>query len=161
MNFPKLPRMPMRSESEPGYEKEAWRPTWQCFCCYDTGFVVSHLAAMVIEGFNLNKDKLPICQNPNCDVRLGQTLLNSNCLDWRLDQAICLELDRQERDVWDSWRQEQYELRQKALGIVEGFAKSHSLRCRGRTPTEEMEARQKHSCVLAESNGQMSEVLAE
>ena len=156
MKLPSLSRMPMRPESEPGYDKEAWRPTWRCFCCHDTGYVTSSLAAMVIEGYDPNKDKLPICQNTNCHTRPGEMLLQSDALDWRLDAAICQELERLERKVWDSWRHEQHELRKKAWGNVVELATTHSLRQGSRTPTEEIEARQKHQAVLAEMNGQVA-----
>lgn len=153
MKFQPLSRMPMRPESEPGYDKEAWQPTWRCFCCHDTGFVITSLAAMVIEGYDFDKDKLPICQNTNCHTRPGETLLKSDALDWRLDAAICQELDRLEREAGNSWRHSLHELGKKALGIVEEFATAHSLRKRSRTPKEEMLAQQKHLAVLAEMNG--------
>jgi len=111
---------------------------------------------MVIEGYDPNKDKLPICQNTNCHTRPGEMLLQSDALDWRLDAAICQELDLLERKAWDSWRHEQHELRKKAWGTVIELATTHSLRQRSRTPTEEMEAQQKHQAVLAEMNGQVA-----
>jgi ABC-type proline/glycine betaine transport system substrate-binding protein len=58
----KLPRFPMRPEKESEAEVEIWQPNWKCFCCHDSGIVVSHLAAMVIEEFDFKRDKPPRCQ---------------------------------------------------------------------------------------------------
>jgi hypothetical protein len=98
----KLPRIIMRQENEPGYEEELWQPTWKCFCCHDSGIVIFHLAAMVIEEFNPKLDKLPRCQNHGCSAgsHYDNSPILSACIDYRLTPEICLELDTVEREAW-------------------------------------------------------------
>ena len=97
----KLPRNPMHPEKESDAEVEIWQPTWKCFCCHDSGIVVSHLAATVIEGFNSNRDKLPRCQNPGCKSGSHWDSDNiTHCVDYRLTSGICLQLDAAEREAW-------------------------------------------------------------
>lgn len=99
--LPQLPRAIMRKEDEPGYEKELWQPTWNCFCCHDFGIIQSHLAAMVIIGFNSKRDKLPRCQNYGCSAgeRYDTNTLKS-CIDYRFSPHICQKLDAIEREAW-------------------------------------------------------------
>jgi hypothetical protein len=99
--LPELPRAIMRKEDEPGHEKGLWQPTWNCFCCRDLGLVQSHLAAMVIKGFNAKSDKLPRCQNQGCSAGErydGDALLG--CIDYRFSTEICQKLDAIERNAW-------------------------------------------------------------
>jgi len=97
----KLPRTPMRPEKESDAEIEIWQPTWKCFCCHDSGIVVSHLAAMIIEGFDFKRDKLPRCQNPGCNSGCHWDSDNiTHCVDYRLTPGICQELDATEREAW-------------------------------------------------------------
>ncbi len=99
--LPQLPRAIMRKEDEPGYEKELWQPTWNCFCCHDFGIVQSHLAAMVIKEFNPNRDKLPRCQNRGCSAgERYDTNTLSGCIDYRFSPEICQKLDAAEREAW-------------------------------------------------------------
>ncbi|NEP02039.1 MAG: hypothetical protein F6K58_25955 [Symploca sp. SIO2E9] len=150
MDLPQLPPMPMRPEHEPGYSKEIWQPQWRCFCCHDTGIVVSHLAAMVIKGYNANRSKFPLCQNPNCHAEVGIPEEYNHCLDFRFNGEICAELDKRERQSWQDWtkgrQQRLSELNTKVSALAEGM----SLRKRQRTPSEEIEAQRRHQEVLDE-----------
>ena len=65
----KLSRAYLRPETEPGYEREAWRPTWKCFCCQDSGLIKEHLVKTVIDGYNPNTDKLVRCNATDCEGR--------------------------------------------------------------------------------------------
>ena len=148
----KLPPMFMRREDEPGYEREIWQPDWNCFCCQDTG-QARHAAEMFIEGYDPNKHKLPVCQNPGCQAGqvFGAAPSLKYSLDWRLDAAMCQEADRVQREVWrEEVRRQQQQGRPRVdLDLSQiGF----NLRGRSRTPEEEMLARQKHEAVLAEMN---------
>ena len=99
--LPQLPRVLMRKEDEPGYEKELWQPTWNCFCCHDFGVVQSHLAAMVIIGFNSKCDQLPRCQNYGCSAgERYDTNTLAGCIDYRFSPEICQKLDAAEREAW-------------------------------------------------------------
>ena len=142
----KLPRETMRPEKEPGADPEIWQPDWNCFCCHDTGIVHHYLVTLVIDGYDSNRDKLPRCHNRGCDAGShydGHTLAGS--VDYRLTNDICQELDAIERENWRDYVQKK---RQKLKIDLSTIGKN--LRQRSRTPTEEMEARQKHQAVLAE-----------
>ena len=149
---PKLPPIFMRREDEPDYEPEIWLPNWKCFCCEDTG-QARRAAEMFIEGYDWNKHKLPVCQNPDCEAgaKLGAAPSLQASLDWRLDAQMCREADQVRRELW---RQEVKRQQQQGRPRVEidlsqvGF----NLRGRRRTPEEEMLAQQKHQAVLAEMN---------
>ncbi len=142
MNIKKLPRYPMRREDEPGYEKEIWQPGWNCFCCHDTGIVVSHLATLAIDGYDYNRDKFPRCVNPGCkagDHWDSEALTDS--IDYRISAATCQKLDAIEREDWrQTARRHQINIR--------ALAKVLSLRKRDRTSSEEMEAQRRHEEAL-------------
>ncbi|GFE72260.1 hypothetical protein [Chroococcus sp. FPU101] len=99
MKLPQLPREIIRREDEPFYEKEIWQPSWNCFCCEDSGIVRTRLAKMVIQGFNPNCDRIPICQAPGCNAGAKWLHLDGN-IDLRLTAAICQEFDRISREDW-------------------------------------------------------------
>ncbi|WP_414530265.1 hypothetical protein [Nodularia chucula] len=107
MKLPELPPEPIRNEDQPGYQKEVWQPSWRCFCCEDTGIVRSRLAAMVIRGYNSNRDRLPICQAPGCNAGVNWLHLEGN-IDMRLTAAICQELDRISREDWRQSTQQKF-----------------------------------------------------
>lgn len=151
MNIEKLPRVPMRREDEPGYEKEIWQPSWNCFCCHDTGIINQHLAVMVIDGYDSNRDKFPRCVNPGCkagDHWDSEAL--TGCVDYRINAATCQKLDAIERE---GWRQT---VRQKQINI-QALATMMSLRKRERTSIEEMEAQRRHEEAC---NADPSELIA-
>jgi len=124
----------MRPEKEPGAEVEIWQPDWNCFCCHDSGIVHHYLAALVIDGFDSNLDKLPRFLAPS--------------VDYRLTADICQELDAIERENWRDYVQK------KRLALkVDLSTIGKNLRQCQRTSTEERSARQKHQAVLGELNG--------
>ncbi len=91
----------MCPDKEPGAEVEIWQPDWNCFCCHDSGIVHHYLAALVIDGYDFNLDKLPRCHNPGCTSGShydGEVLAPS--VDYRLTAEICQELDAIERKNW-------------------------------------------------------------
>ncbi|NEO33218.1 MAG: hypothetical protein F6K36_22890 [Symploca sp. SIO3C6] len=148
MDLPQLPPMPMRPEDEPGYSKEMWQPQWRCFCCHDTGIVVSHLAAMVIKGYDANHSKLPLCQNSNCCAEAGVPEEYNHCLDFRLNGEICAELDRIERQSWRDWAKERHQMLTQINTKVSALAEGMSLIKRQRTLEEQTLAQQKHLEVI-------------
>jgi hypothetical protein len=149
MKLPKLPRQFVRREDKPGYQPEIWQPSWRCFCCHDTGTVNQHLAKLVIEEYNPNKDKIPRCQNPGCTAGENLDFLSSQVVDYRFTAAICQHLDSIHREDWRQSTQTKAALIQEKIAQL---AQQKSLRKRDRTPTEEMEAQQKHAAVLDECN---------
>ncbi|MBE9129644.1 MULTISPECIES: hypothetical protein [unclassified Coleofasciculus] len=155
MTLPKLPRQFVRLEDSPDYEREIWQPSWRCFCCRDKGEVAPHLASLVVERYELGKDKIPRCQNPGCNAGENLDSLGKSMVDYRFTAAICQQLDVIHREDWRQTTQ------LKAACIAQktaALAQQKSLRkCVSeagrisvhRTPTEEMEAQQKHAAVLA------------
>jgi len=99
MNLPQLPPEPMRPEEEKPEGKEVFYPSWQCFCCQDTGKVQPHLVRHVIPAYNYDRDRLPVCQNLGC--KKGANFFHlQGCIDMRLTAEICQELDRINREDW-------------------------------------------------------------
>ena len=148
MDFKKLKPIPLRPECSPDYEKQVWQPSWCCYCCHDTGFVIDRLAAKVIEGYVAGVHKIPRCQASRCIAEIGETLEASGSLDERLTPELCDYLDDLERENWAHSLKEQHQLRKKALGLVDELAVRKSMRLRRRTLEEEMEVRKKHSEVI-------------
>ncbi len=99
MNLPQLPRQPIRPEVETE-DAVIWQPSWKCFCCQDTGIVNFHLARLVVPDYDYNRDRLPICQSPECKKGSRWLHLGSANLDMRFTSAICQQLDMHERTVW-------------------------------------------------------------
>lgn len=97
----KFNRTPMRLEKEPGVETEIWQPDWDCFCCHDSGIIAPHLAAMIIEGYDFDKDKLPRCVAPGCQ---SGSQYDSDALrhsvDYQVDALTCQQLSSMERNDW-------------------------------------------------------------
>ena len=88
MEFEKLPALTRREEDEPGFEAESWKPTWKCYCCHDTGFVLDRLASLVIEGYDAEKSKIPKCNASCCGAEVGLYLEESGTLDFRLSSEV-------------------------------------------------------------------------
>jgi hypothetical protein len=148
MKFKKFPRQPMRRESEPDYEKEIWQPSWRCFCCHDTGMVTPQLAALVIDGYDSSKDKIPICQNQGCLGILGESI--TYCLDTRLTEDICQQLDEYERENWRKTlinRQKQRQLIREQQAKIIDLAQKMSLRKQQCTSEEYQSAQSRHEEV--------------
>ncbi len=147
----KLPPLPMRRDSDPNYEASIWQPDYSCFCCSDTGLAM-HAAQMFIEGYNLEKHKFPVCQNPGCEEgkKFGQVPDLKYSLDWRLDAAMCAKADQARRKEWLQWAVRQQQKRQTAE--IDYSTITNNLRSNNRTSSEEMEAWQKHQAVLSEIN---------
>jgi hypothetical protein len=154
----KLPRAIMRKEDEPGYEKQLWQPTWNCFCCHDSGIVRSHLAEIVIDGYDSFRDKLPRCHNYGCSA--GDHYDNSSelskCMDYRLSPEMCQELDVAEREAW---RQTLAEWHRTGTRQQIDFSKVvRSLRTVDRTNTEQMEALRRKEEVMARIDRRLNPV---
>jgi hypothetical protein len=136
----KLPRELIRREDQPDHEPEIWQPSWQCFCCHDTGEVNPHLARLIIDGYEQGKDKIPRCQNPGCSAGNHLDSLNG-MIDYRFSAAICQELNTIHREDWRQTTQMKAALIGQKISKV---AKSKSLRKCDRTPEEKRVASLKH-----------------
>lgn len=145
MKLPRLLPAPTRPEEEQKEGKEIFQPKWNCFCCHDTGKIQHHLVRLIIPEYNYDRDRLPVCQFPGCD--LGTNYLHlEDSVDIRLDGAICQELDRISREDWrrsvENWfaaAKERFD--QKTIEI----AQTTNLRKRDRTQEECVLAQERHA----------------
>ena len=129
----------LRSESEPEYQKIAWRPTWKCFCCQDSGYVRLHLIKTVIDNYDPSTQKLVKCNSSVCIYEFGEKLLASQTLDNRFPTFICDRFDLEERQTWREWSKEQYKLRKVDLDKA-----TRNLRSVNRSNHDHLEAQRKH-----------------
>lgn len=143
MELPKISPLVVRAEDEPGYQKEIWQPTWNCFCCQDTGIVRPHLARLVIDGYDWNIHKLPACRNSKCNAATKFSDPVAMMTDSRLTATICQQLDQLSREDWKQTTQLKHETLQK-------LADSKSLRTRERTSEEEEIAKERKRVVEEE-----------
>ena len=148
MEFEKLPALTRREEDEPGFEQESWKPTWKCYCCHDTGFVLDRLASLVIEGYDAEKSKIPRCNASRCGTEVGLNLEESGTLDLRLSSEVCDRLSEMERESWEDYRWRKHQLRKEALGLVEELAEKKSMRTVRRSEKEQKQARERHLRVV-------------
>ncbi|MFP5275408.1 hypothetical protein [Coleofasciculus sp.] len=149
MNLPKFPRQFIRKEDEPGYQPETWQPKWHCFCCHDTGKINPHLAKLVIEEYDLSKDKIPRCQNPSCKAGDNLDFLGSQVVDYRFTAAICQHLDSIHREEWRQTTETKTALVQEKIAQL---AQQKSLKKPARTPSEETEIQEKYAAIVDEYN---------
>ncbi|PPS41938.1 hypothetical protein [Chroococcidiopsis sp. TS-821] len=140
MNLPQLPREPIRPEAEA--ERELWQPRWRCFCCHDTGIVRQWLVEQVIPGYDHQRDKSVVCQNPHCQA--GEIYRYDPNYDQRFSAGICMVLDSKNRDSWRRTTEKRFE---RIQASIKDTAKNMSLRKRDRTSVEEIEAQRRHEEV--------------
>ena len=91
-NLPKLQRCKNPKATQ---DKEIWQPSWDCFCCHDTGLVIR--PQLVIEDYHDIEDLPVICQKPGCDAGVH---LKGRGLDERFSGKICATLDAICREDW-------------------------------------------------------------
>ena len=155
MNLPKLPREQIRDEDKPGYEKQIWSPSWQCFCCQDTGKVHPHLVKLVIPGYDWDSDRIPICQKSKCKFGANWLHLGFANIDMRLNADICQELDKFSREDWRNTTQQQFEKYKKRIeASFNQIAQERSLTKKNRTQNDEREVQQRKAEIEAISPDQ-------
>lgn len=155
----KLPRVPMRPEKEPNSEVELWQPDWNCFCCRDSGVIVPSLASLIIDGYNRDRDKLPLCVNPGCRAasKYDSEFLDAS-VDRRIEPAVCQQLDLLERNAW---RQTVRAQSQRIQETTKALAREKSFRVRDRNAHEEQASLEKHRLVTEEDWGLVAVTPAE
>lgn len=94
-----LPRQTVRVIED----KESWSPSWDCYCCQDTGKVTWLNVKIIIADFNKNTDATPVCQRQGCFA--GSWIHSASkeiqqSFDFRFTPEICDQLDEIERGVW-------------------------------------------------------------
>lgn len=139
-----LQPLPLRDEAQPGYEKAAWKPNWKCFCCHDNGIISERIVKTVIPNYVAGRHKPVKCNN--CNIRLGDTLYDTNTLDLRFTPQICDRLDQDEREVWREWAMQQHERRKSNLDLSKV---TKNLRTRKRLNSEQFEAQQRHNQIIS------------
>lgn len=152
MTREKIAALPLRKEYDPTYERSVWQPGWKCFCCEDTG-IAKWAIYLFMTGYESGKSKIPLCQNPGCQVGkdLGASPSVAHSLDWRLEPSLCQEADLWNREQWREWaRNKQQQLKNKEY-LEQGLAEltsQCSLRKRDRSLEEHALAQRKHEAVL-------------
>lgn len=149
---------PLKVQPPMPADKEVWQPTWDCFCCQDTGKIVPHLVYKIIPDFDYNSDRLPICQNCN----KGHDWLHLKefgVVDLRISVVTCKKLHEFARHDWRQTIERQIQARLKIDEAVTKISSSQNLRQRDgvaarpvglRTPEESAIAHERHE--LARSN---------
>ena len=141
-DFDPLEPLPMRPEEEA--EKEIWQPSWNCFCCRDSGKISPNLVRRVIPGYNYSRDRLPVCQNCNKGHDWFH-LDDLGVIDTRLGPVICRKLDLIAREDWRLTAQAWFEMaKQRLEDATNEIAQEHNLRRRDRISEEFILAKKKH-----------------
>lgn len=112
MNFEDLPQLePLPLNPRPEEEdKELFYPSWQCFCCHDSGIVQQHLARLIMPKYCSNRDKWPACQNCGAFNERWSGVLLQN-FDTRFNLKICQKLDLISRNDWKETVQRQIDIK--------------------------------------------------
>lgn len=137
MNLPKLPRIPIRPDKEPGIDSKIWSPNWKCFCCHDSGVVMPHLAREVIADYDHHRDKQPACYR--CEA--GTSCTGNENYDQRFNRLICSELDLIERQNWTATILEKQQRILDLKKLAQQFAMPGA---RDRTALEQESAQMRH-----------------
>lgn len=153
MKFEKIPDEPLRSEDDPAYDEELWRPTWKCYCCHDTGFILPRLAEQIFDRYRHGKSKFPRCTATACKTDIGTDKRLLASTNFNVPVHICDYFDRLERQDWNDWVMRQAKLiknnKDKAKSAIEELSKSMAVRS-PRTSAEQMLAQQQHQNVLVD-----------
>jgi len=152
--FPSIEPLAVRPEQlEP---KQIWQPSWQCFCCQDTGKIQPYLVHRVMPAFNWQRDRIPLCQN----CRLYRDWLHlEGTVDTRFEPNICKRLDEIAREDWRTTNSDSDQtsaIKEKIEQQVHQIACNFSLRSRPRTGEEQMIALQTHQLKLSDANCELS-----
>ncbi|MDJ0902505.1 MAG: hypothetical protein QNJ55_27240 [Xenococcus sp. MO_188.B8] len=145
-DYPELEPIPLREEAQPGYQGVAWKPTWNCFCCHDTGFVRYLLVKKVIPNYVSGRHKPVECNATNCNIRLGDALYETNTFVHRSSADLCDRLNSDERKMWDEWSKEQHEKRKQRLRLIDSNI-TRNLRLRSRTNDEQLDVERRHQDI--------------
>lgn len=152
----KFNRTPMHPEKEAEVETEIWQPNWNCFCCHDSGIIAPHLASMIIDGYNFDKDKLPRCVAPGC--RSGSQY-DSDALrqsvDYQVDALTCQQLASIERDDWIQITKTKQKRIVELKQLTDKLAMPGS---RDRTPNDDREVQQRKQNIVAISHEEWLEI---
>jgi hypothetical protein len=140
-NFPQFEPLSVRPEEETE-DKEIWQPSWNCFCCQDTGKVQAHLVRLVMPNYDYNRDRLPMCQLCSCGDKLYH-LTEFGVIDTRFETMLCRKLDQIAREEWRNATTEQFAITKQRIGLVtDEVAQAHSLRKKNRTQNDNREVQQ-------------------
>jgi hypothetical protein len=135
MEFPQLPRQPIRSQLEPEVaDREIYQPEWRCYCCSDTGLVQRVLITLIVPDYDHRHDKPVACQKRGCEA--GWNYVTDPNYDQRFTSGICANLDKYQREQWRQTVLTKWEAAKKAQ-LINQFAAGTNLRKRDRTSEEE------------------------
>ncbi|WP_138506306.1 hypothetical protein [Nostoc sp. PA-18-2419] len=146
-NLPQFERLPINPKKEEE-DKEIWQPSWDCFCCQDTGQIQAHLVRLIIPDYDHNRDRIPVCQGYNKFYR--HNLMKYGVLDTRFDLFLCKKLDRISHDNWKQITQKQFEKYRNQLNFeTSKISQSHSLTNTNRTGNDNREVGQRKAEIEA------------
>ncbi|MCC5640863.1 hypothetical protein LC593_34565 [Nostoc sp. CHAB 5844] len=138
---------PLSVRSKQEEDKELWQPSWNCFCCQDTGKIQPSLIRLVMPDYNYDRDRLPICQL--CTKSNDLFHLNEfGVLDTRFDLYLCKKLDAIARDDWKRTTLHHFETVKKRVEKATGQI-VHSLTTQNRTQNDNREVQQRKAEIEA------------
>ena len=113
-----------------------------------------HLAGLIIDRYNPERDRFPLCVNPGCKAasKYDSEFFDTS-VDRRLKPSICQQLELLEKESWRKTSQAKMQRAQEAFGAL---AKEKSLRKCARSLDEEQVSREKHRLVVEEDWGLMA-----
>lgn len=139
--------LPLRDEAQPGYVAKSWNPNWNCFCCHDIGIIPERIVKIEIPSYVSGRHKPVKCNATGCNIRLGDTLYETNTLDTRFTSEICDRLASEERQMWKEWSQQQHEKRKQSLRLIDGSNITNNLRIRSRKNYEQFDVECRHQNI--------------
>lgn len=145
MKLPQLPRSPIRPEIVSDINKEIWQPDWNCFCCHDTGLVTGSAIFAVIPDYDGLRDQPVACRHPRCEA--GTYYQGDETYDDRFTQALCINLDKSERQAWKETIENRFKNAQKAAESIKALADGLAMpgsRPRTANETREIEIRKQN-----------------
>jgi hypothetical protein len=97
--FQLLEPIPIRDQIE--NNQKDFYPTWNCFCCQDSGKVSQHLIKRIIPSYNPDIHLWAACQNTSCNkFRENWRGASPQNFDMRFSPLTCQKLDLIERENW-------------------------------------------------------------
>ena len=87
-------------------EDLAGYPKFGCYCCEDTGYIVTKLVKLIIPDYKYTSDKIPVCNRRECQGRnnIGNFYEQQ---DDRFDEQTCEQLHQIGLADWQNFSQEQ------------------------------------------------------
>lgn len=120
MNFPRFDRQIIAEEIK---DAEDWKPTWQCYCCHDSGVILDSLVREIIPEYNPLTDKRPLCQACDASNKFFREACESyKSHDTRFNRSLCQALAKQEYEEWEEQRLEWHKMKSQVEQVVSNLS---------------------------------------